>query len=103
LKPDRIKTIVSLVAAGALAVGFADWLGAFLEADSCLDAGGAYDRATGTCQIEQPYVALVDRTGLYALWITFISAVVGAGAVSYLVVSRLLRGAVRRRLTSECS
>jgi hypothetical protein len=80
------------VAAGFLAaVLFAEWLAAFLEVDSCLDAGGVI-RESGFCDVDTgAYVPVLARPGLQVLWGTFLAVTFAVGCSVKWGVGSLLR------------
>ena len=63
-------------------------LAEFLEWDSCADAGGRYNKATGACTFDtsREYVAQFSRPGLFAFWAIFLGLSALPGWLIYRVV-----------------
>jgi hypothetical protein len=79
--------VVSIIAGLTASVVVAVNLAAFLEMDTCLDAGGRYIERTGACDIDRAdYVPLFSRPGIYAFWTLFLGgcAIVGWGVFKIL-------------------
>jgi hypothetical protein len=86
--------VFSWLVALAVSVAAAVWLSAFLERDSCLDAGGVYHAASGGCEVVRggEYVAQLARPSLYLLWAIFLALVFVPGWLAW----RLLKWVVDR-------
>jgi ABC-type Co2+ transport system permease subunit len=90
--------LLSFAIAASLAVWWAEWLAVFLESDACLDAGGSYQSATGSCASPAaPYVAQFARPGMHFFWLMFLLAVTVPAAVVYAAVSGFLFRMLGRR------
>lgn len=84
---------IPALAAFAVAVVVASWLGPCMELDSCVDNGGTFDPETGLCTVEagRLYRSQLSRPGLYAFWAIFLATVLVPALAAKWLLIRLLR------------
>lgn len=87
---EKITTALSVTFGIIMAALFSEWLARFLEQDSRLNAGGAYDLITGFCREPRGrYVAQFARPGLYLFWSAVVTLQAIVGTITYALVRRL--------------